>query len=261
LVRAYTLPKDPRSDSQLLQGRFLSDVSKMRGQLGKWGRAALLEALGPNWGSVLFQLVKADSFSWWSDAKSTWESFAEIEQDAWREAAPYKVTYNDMGEIFYCLAYVVVKAIRHYTLAYWRTEEWGASQSSDALTWWGLNYEYALIDSTANYDSSLLVYRGTWTEVGWYLNAAQLQMESSGNVADLVEGYLFSKRIYLAVRDDPECGIGEMFVSGAKFSEWSLAPGNSSPYPFVFSDTKKRLRSFVFRGKDAAKVNFAAVTI
>lgn len=261
LVRSYSMPKDPRSDSQLFQRKFLSDVSKMRSYLGVWGKTAMREALGEKWASVLFQLIKTDAFSWWSDAIAEWEGFEEENQQAWRDAAPYQVTYNDQGKVLFCLVRVMVKTIRHYLLPRWRTEEWGETESAAALAWFTADYQWALVENGAGYTSELINLFGTWVETLWHWNGTQEQIESSGSADDWIEAYCYSKNIYSGVRTDPDAGIAQVYISGLFHAEVETNQMNSNTGVLAFYSTKKRLRSVLIRGKNGAKIAFISVGI
>lgn len=254
LVRSYTLPNDPRSDSQLYERKFLSDASKMRGYLGAWARAALGEALGTKWASVLFQLIKSDSFSWWSDAKAEWESFAEVSQQDWRDAAPYQVTFNDQGYIFFCLVRVMVKALGHYGIATWKASEWGETQSTEALEWYQANYEWVVPAAGTPYDSEYFIYYGEWAEGSWYMNPSQLQLESSGSADDFYEFYCYSKNIYPTVRTDPDSGIIQCFIAGSLHVEIDMRPDQQNGLTFSLFTNKKRLRSVLLKPKTTGKI-------
>lgn len=261
LVRSYTMPKDPRSNSQLYSRKFLSDISKMRGFLGAWGRTALTEALGTKWASVLFQLIKTNAFSWWSEAKGVWAGFQEVNKEAWREAAPYKVTFNDRGEVFFCLVRVMVKAIRHYLLPRWKTAEWGETESAAALEWFTANYQWAVLLNGVAYNSPLLYRFGTWFDSFWHWNGWQPQIESSGSVNDWLEVYCYSKNISPSPRSDPDAGIFQVYIAGVFHAEVATNGISFNGSPLMFTSSKKRLRSVLLRGKNGDKIAFDVLSI
>lgn len=104
VVRSYVLPVDPRTNEQLFERRLLSDTSKMRTMLNDWGRAAATTVFGVKWATSIYQLLRADENSRWSEAESAWNAMTNPERAAWLAAAPYQATFNDPGKVFYVYA-------------------------------------------------------------------------------------------------------------------------------------------------------------
>lgn len=154
VVRLYTVPKDPRTEAQLLERRILSDVSKIRSTLGKWGKAACKTALGSRWSTVIWQAIKADIEGWWSAALEEWDAISPTNKDAWRAACPYQATYNDMGEIYFGLVRVIYHAVTHYSGLAFESAAWTEAQSAAASAWWIKNLDGAfakgIYDDNAN---------------------------------------------------------------------------------------------------------------
>jgi hypothetical protein len=200
LVRLYVLPSDPRNNSQLFERRFLSDISKVRGTLGIWGKGALRAALGHSWGTVLYQLIKADVNGWWSAAKSVWNGFDEFEREAWREGCLYQATYNDVGEIFFCLSRVVMQALDHYTgLSWLGSTSWGGEDVADCLTWWERDRTGVLVKGDYTSTPGGLLFYGSWggtSEVSFYFFGRQVNHVRSptgtgGTIAVYLDGVFF----------------------------------------------------------------------
>lgn len=166
MVRSYTLPKDPRSNAQLSQRRFLFDLTKMRSTLGWWGREACKTAMGEKWSSVLFQAIKADVGGWWTSALAEWETFIEFDREAWRTAAPFKATFNDMGQIFFCLVRLVYRALLFFGSHAFKCVEWTASQSAAALAWWNeFDFGHAAKGSDIDFNYFPYTRVGSWQEI------------------------------------------------------------------------------------------------
>lgn len=162
LVRSYTVPRDPRSGAQLQARRFFSDVQRMKSQLGIYARGALYNALGSKWSSNLFQIMKADIEGWHSSAVAEWNDFTEPNKEAWRAAAPYRVTFNDMGIVFFALSRVIYHALVHYGNYAWFAEEWAEDESADALAWWQKDLTGVYVKgSYPSYPTQEFVYFGT----------------------------------------------------------------------------------------------------
>lgn len=256
LVRSYTLPKDPRNDSQLFERKMLSDVSKMRGTLGFWGKTAMKEVLGSGWSAILYQLIKSDSFSWWSDAILEWEGFDEVEQDDWRDAAPYKVTFNDMGKIFFLLSRVVGKAIGYYGLASWLVDEWGAGEGSAALAWWSRGKENFSVLSAYYFNTPGMNHRGDWEEMLNNEPQGSYSYVSSGGADDRVELYGFGKEFYLVGDDFSVCGAGEFYFNGVKMSDMDFSEKVESSFDdYVLVLPRKKFFSMVLKNVSGSRIS------
>lgn len=136
MVRSYTVPVDPRNDAQLVQRHLFADLSRMRGTLGAFGRAVARLTLGSRWTGVFTQIVKADVGGWWSSAVNSFEGFAELSKNAWRDAAPNKATYNDVGKIYFGVVQTMAQALLYYGSDLWGVDVWGEGDSAAATAWW-----------------------------------------------------------------------------------------------------------------------------
>lgn len=164
VVRLYTVPSDPRTNSQTFQRKQFSDISKMRSTLGLWGRNVARLVLGPRWSSVLLQLVKADDGGIWSSAAADWADGSEAQRDAWRAAAPYQATFNDPGQMFFYLARALLDNVYAFSGEYWSGASWSMAQSADCATWWGKTLAGILTEGKTQETGSYVEYTGD-TEV------------------------------------------------------------------------------------------------
>lgn len=163
LVRSYVIPTDPRSGAQLQVRRLFSDMQRMKSQLGEFGKGALRNALGPKWSTNIFQLAKADINGWYSDAVAEWDEFLEGNKEDWREVAPYRVTFNDLGLVFFALSRVIYHALDHYGGYTWEAEEWGETESGDALAWWQKDLTGVYMGGWHNeYPTQAAYFWGSW---------------------------------------------------------------------------------------------------
>lgn len=164
VARLYVVQRDPRSDAQLSSRRLLSDVAKMRGKLDIWGRSACNAAFGSRWANVIYQLIRADDEGWWDGAMSAWGGFSSQGRDAWRAAAPYQATYNDVGKIFFGLSRWLYHAINHFSGSMWGIEAWGETGSASALEWWNRIDGDILAAGWNEDDSAMITIEGLSTE-------------------------------------------------------------------------------------------------
>lgn len=214
VVRLYTVPKDPRSDAQLNQRRFLSDVTKMRSLLGKFGKAAMSAAMGSKWGTIVYQVIKADMGGWWSGALAEWNGFIEINKQAWRDVAPYKACFNDLGMIYFCLTRVLYRASLHFSLFDWEMKEWGETESGQANEWWLL--DLTRVFTATNTDiwvSALWAKDASWDDINnvlahnsWYSQAA-----TSGAFGVF---YIKARSFALHCVKGPEMGVMKVLING-----------------------------------------------
>lgn len=180
VVRLYTLAVDPRSNAQLQNRRFLSDVGKMKKCLGLWARGSLKAVLGSSWGTVLYQIIKADIENYWSEALAEWETFAEQNQDAWRSAAPYQATFNDQGQIFFALTRVIARVLIFYSGKSWKSSAtWTETQSALAAAWWAKDLTDAF--SKGTYTTAHALFNGGAGFTDFYIFGKMGRFAYTGN--------------------------------------------------------------------------------
>ena len=202
-VRVYTGATDPRTDSQLFQRKINSDLAKMRKTLGTFGRNVCKIGMGSAWSTVLFQFLKADINGWWSDLGARWASMNETDKSAWRSAAPYTATFNDMGEVFFKLACFLAEACLEFSGSLWGLEDWEDNQATDALAWW--------VRSVDSYKGEILGKDWEHDE-GWTPIVNFLYANGSG-VAEAWT-YFYGKTFNIVIGSDDGLGEGQVYVDG-----------------------------------------------
>lgn len=165
VVRLYSIPTDPRSDAQLQNRRFLSDVTKVKKNLGLFAKGACRAVMGASWGTVIYQIIKADIENYWSEALAEWDTFGATNKDAWRLASPYQATFNDVGEIYFGLTRVVARSLFFYSGSYWGSSLWTETQSAAAAAWWAKDLTNVLIKGINFDDHPGIDYHGGWYRV------------------------------------------------------------------------------------------------
>jgi hypothetical protein len=221
IVRLYTLAVDPRSDAQLQNRRFLSDVNKMKKCLGLWAKGSLKTVLGSSWGTVLYQIIKADVENYWSEALAEWETFAEVNQEAWRNAAPYQATFNDVGMIYFGLTRVIARTLFFYSGETWKASStWAENESALAVAWWAKDLTDAMVKGVYDDASTKIEYSGTWyIRSPWtaYNNATHMTNVLGASLMYFFIG-LSSSFTYAA---DPPGGTGELFLDGVSLETFT----------------------------------------
>lgn len=251
LVRRYTLPKDPRNDSQVFERRFLSDVTRMRSTMGLWGKEVCKAALGSKWATILYQIIKADVGNWWSDAVTEWEGFEDENRDAWRDVAPYKLAFNDLGKIFFCLTRVIYYAVSFYGKYAFDVVEWGEEDSAAALVWWEKNLLGAWGPGKVETGHTMFFESvGTWESIynvgasnNWYVRA-----NGSGAIGRL---YVLGRRVLVCYVKAPGWGSLKISLDGDVVTTISLANavevfGLVYEVPLDWSTEVRRLRMLEF---------------
>lgn len=232
LVRLYTLPKDPRTDAQIFQRRFLADVTKMRATMGAWVKGLCKMSMGSKWGTVLFQAIKADIGEWWSVSLDEWNDLDEGERVAWREVAPYQASYNDPGEVFFRIARATYQALEHWGGYGWLAEKMLESDAESALIWW-LGEDVTQWKQGTNDDLSL-VYRTTGA-----LNRQNNQYAIGGTFVlaapDLEWAYL-GKKFALKTPQNGYTTSGQIYIDGEFLQDVS--------YTYNFFDVSVPKRGF-----------------
>lgn len=219
VVRSYTLPKDPRSATQIQNRRFLSDFGKMRSMAGDYARAACRSGLGTKWGTIVYQYAKADIDFCWSDAVSEWESFTEPGREEWRAIAPYEATFNDKGLIFFCLLRVVYYTLNDQAFDLFGCEAWGEFESAAALDWW--TKDLSELPSKGDLDSiALAMFHGV---VGTVVSNASAWAGSYLEDVSTFELYIYGFNVQFFGRRAPGLGTIKRWFDGVPSAEFNIS--------------------------------------
>jgi len=213
VVRLYQIPTDPRSDTQLQNRRFLSDITKTKKNLGLFARGACRAVMGSSWGTVLYQIVKADIESWWSEALAEWDTFQEANQNDWRAASPYQATYDDVGQIYFGLTRVIAQALYFYSGNYWGSALWTETQSAAAATWWAKDLTDALQKGKWN-DLDSRIAKFGWTDITHASSYLGEYNTGSNNGDDRIEFYVKCSAFKYGYLAGPTFGTVGIYVDG-----------------------------------------------
>ena len=170
--------------------------------------------MGKTWSTISYQAIKSDAEGWWSAALAEWELFDESNKDAWRAAAPYQATYNDMGKIFFGLIRILYQSMVTWGTTTFGLTLMGESDYSLAAVWWAR----ALVDVFRNngFDglNSGMTYTGTWetvAEATSYLGSYQKSANASGQS---FEFFFIGKYCRLGFPFLPTSGSLDVYVNG-----------------------------------------------
>lgn len=227
LVRLYQIPNDPRSDAQLENRRLLSDVSKMRATLGLWARGACKAAFGSRWSSVLWQVIRTDIESFWSDAVDEWAGFWEGNKDAWRVAAPYQATFNDVGLIYFAMVRTLARAFVHYNGLEWQTQLWGEYESAEATTWWTRGIAGNALAAGTVYQQSIQVIKTAGWQVLTDPNPPGWQYLRSTSAGERVGVYMNGRTWVYGYKLLGDYGEVDIFVDNQLFTTFQLVDYNN----------------------------------
>jgi hypothetical protein len=169
MARLYTVPKDPRTDSQMFERRFLSDIAKMRASAREWAKGLFKIAFGKKWTSVIYQMVKGDVYGFWSARLAEWEEFDEETKAYLAGEAPFTVTFNDPGMIWWGLYGTIYDWGVEKGIDWWSMPVPNSVSIDDMMDWWlaGLdNAEYwGGLFNGGDYEETALLYTGDWYNV------------------------------------------------------------------------------------------------
>jgi hypothetical protein len=165
MVRLYQVPTDPRTDAQLEERRFFSDLARMRGTLGDWGKGALRLALGSRWVGNFLQVVKADDDGYYAGLAAEWDGFTPNARADWQAAAPYQATFNNQGLSFFSISRMVYHILSLYSPVLFECQEWGESDSALALAWWSLTKNDAIVKNLYDVEPPNFTIGQSWTRV------------------------------------------------------------------------------------------------
>lgn len=194
VARKYVLAVDPRTVNQQFERKLLSDVSKMRSSAGKWAKAAWKINFGVKASSVIYQLVKGDVLNLWSDGLAAYDGMSSVERADWDAQAPFQVTYNAPGRVFFALAYVLYgyedTSLEHN----FYMPEPRPGQAVALRSWWLADletYGWQMIADYGGYIGNRDMrwnYVGAWTNLDGYLGVGSVLKETStpGDYAELV---------------------------------------------------------------------------
>lgn len=136
MARLYTGTNDPRVANQIFERKLLSDVAKMRGAAGKWAKSAWKLSYGSKYTQIIHQMVRGDVAGYWTSAGDQFDNFSTAQREAWRDAAPYQVTFNDPGKIFFSLMWMLYEWDDANQGHLYYQPAPGAENSAECATWW-----------------------------------------------------------------------------------------------------------------------------
>lgn len=219
VVRLYSIPTDPRSDAQLQNRRFLSDVTKVKKNLGVFAKGACRAVMGSSWGTVIYQIIKADIESFWSEALAEWDDFGATNKDAWRAASPYQATFNDVGEIYFGLSRVIARSLNFFSGSYWGSALWTETQSAAAAAWWAKDLTNVLTKGICFDDHPGITYNANFTR---YFDAnayGSYYRKAGGGGTPTLEFYFKARYFTFWFAKGPSYGVVKVIVDGVENSQ------------------------------------------
>lgn len=221
VARLYMVPNDPRTDSQMFQRKLLSDVSKMRGAAGKWAKASWKITFGTKWASIIYQLVRGDVNSYWSEAFSEFELMSSGDRESWDIAAPYQATFNRTGKVFYALARVLYRWCEDNDGVLFYQPDATIDDPALMLAWWmselsdfGFRVQTqpeAFVDDR----DVRWIFNGSWNTWNGAGPKNNTLMQSSAN-GDWAEIELHCSWIRVAYMENSDCGTFKVYVDGVE---------------------------------------------
>jgi hypothetical protein len=223
VARLYTVPTDPRTDNQVFERKLLSDVSKMRGIAGKWAKSAWKINYGTRWATIIYQMVRGDVDGIWSGAKENFQAMSEPQQQAWRNAAPFQVTYNDPGEIFFALATMIYEWDHAHAGHRFYEVRPDTLNAQTVRAWWLADlsvYGWPVqLDTAEDIDDRdpRWTYSGSWNDWNGYgpLNNTIKQAQNNGDYATI---NVRCTNLRLVYGQNTDCGTFKTYINGQEAS-------------------------------------------
>jgi hypothetical protein len=213
--RAYVVPSDPRSPAQLDVRKIFHDVTKMETFCGEWVRAAWKTAFGSRWYTSLYKRVTEDGKARYIEYSAEWDGFTNEQKEAWNEAAPFKVTYNPPGEVFYVLLCVVKDWFQQLGSPDFEIPLIDADSSVTAGVWAGRTLEGVLTAGAYDDDFEALVYSGDWSENLDASAEGGSYHQSGEDESPSVGFYFYGTQFSLTFRKGAGYGIAKVATFGS----------------------------------------------
>lgn len=217
VVRRYVVPKDPRTDSQLFERRMFSDVKRVIGSLGKWGRSACRLVFGSKWSTIIYEIYKSDMDEGWTLAMDSYSQLSAEQKAEWNEAAPYQATFNEPGRLFFG-----VGAILFYFLGsrYFVPSPFNSAPGL-LLAWWIAELDELGFQVQTQPGSFYDDRDWRWSYTGNYstwngsqpIEGTLIQLNSPGSKGRI---RVNASVIKIAYMENSDCGLFTVYVDGVE---------------------------------------------
>jgi len=266
--RSYTNVVDPRTNSQLFARELLSDISKIRGSAGAWVKSAWKHQFGSKWSSVIYQMVKGDVDGYWTDSSDAWLALSELNRQNWRDAAPFQATYNDPGELWFRLLYLVFSWVDDHGLNIFYQPEVAEGTLAESLAWWtaeltdfGWQVRSAFFIDINDRDSGW-VFSGAWSDVS-DSNASVGTLRETSEPGAYAEIQLEASRFGYGYRQDVDGANVEVKLDGVQigFANTNGALGHKKLWFDVYREVKTYTYRLIHAGTalEKMRLDFARV--
>jgi len=204
--RAYVVPFDPRTDAQIDVREIFYDVTKMESFVGAWAKAAWRTAFGSRWYTSLYKRVTENGRERFNEAAGLWASMSDPLQEDWNNAAPFQVTYNAPGLVFFALAYISRAWLAEKGAPFFDMPDVTETSAGAVAAWFGRGLDGALLSGDWDDSNGLIVYSGTWGAVADTLASGGSYHQSSASGADSVSFYFYGSQISAEYVASPGAG-------------------------------------------------------
>ena len=255
IVRLYTLPKDPRTADQTFERKFFADVIRMRSTCGTFGKGAARAALGSKWGTVLYQLVRADDGGWWSESVQQWDEGNDVQRENWRQMAPFQATYNDPGKVYYCLARAMMQYVNNYTGLVWKGDIWDMSQDQEASEWWALVAKDELQKQLIGDEHASVEYVGNWTQYFDGAASGGKYHHATNDVANRCRVFYYGRNVQLYYFRSVNYYTADVYIDGLLVGSVDQHVGGTGTYYQLFENSYRGLHVIEVRCRVNGAVN------
>lgn len=212
--RAYVVPYDPRTDAQLNVRELFYDVTKMQHFCGAWAKSAWKVVFGSRWYTSLYKRVTENGAARYNAAAAVWDGFTTFQKDAWNTAAPFKVTYNAPGEVFYVLMVVMSDWFTELGAPGYEFPGIDADNAAGIGDWAAWNLEDVLTSGSYQESQSQLIYFGSWSTISDASASGGAYKQSAASGSPSVSFYFYGTQFSLVFEKNTGRGAASVAAFG-----------------------------------------------
>ena len=135
-VKTYKEPANPRSAAQVAHRDFFADVTKMLKACIGTGRDTLSLNFLETWFQFLYGEIEKDDQDFFADALVLYGSFSAGSKVEWDENAPFTLTFEAPGQVFFSVIRYVYDKIVYDGGELEGLQAYAETESLDAVLWW-----------------------------------------------------------------------------------------------------------------------------
>jgi hypothetical protein len=212
--RAYVVPYDPRTNAQLNVRELFYDVTKMQTFCGTWVKSAWKVVFGSRWYTSLYKRVTESGAARYNAAAAEWDGFTTEQKEAWNIAAPFKVTYNPPGEVFYVLMSVMSAWMIELGAPGYEFPGIDADNAAGIGAWAVMTLEDVLTAGSYEDSHAQLTYVGSWSLISDASASGGAYRQSAATGSPSVSFYFYGTQFSLVFEKNTGRGAASVGAFG-----------------------------------------------